>query len=747
MKRALWIALCVIFAALIAAGCGGKDNNDSNKGSDKDRGGGGGLPAATADDWATYGYDLRNTRNVPHTQITPQNVKDLGLAWSVDLQKEVDGLPGGQQTTALKLDDTLYVSTSYNHVFALDAKDGSVKWHWAPDNIGVFKNFGVTANRGVAICDDAIFEATLDMHIVKLDPDTGKLIKRIAIEDIVPEAKSEYGYYESSAPICYKDKLYLGASGGDNGVRGFVMAYNAKDLTAAWDNPLYTVPAEGQGWRKSGRFHGGGAVWTPVTIDEETGLVYFSSGNPSPDFFAQLRPGNNPDTNTLFAVDAETGDVKWKQQQIKSDQWDYDTAQPPMVFDAKLADGQRRVASVGTKEGLWFYYDAKTGEPLNGSGLQVVDEFDHQPLVPGKSVTVSPSTLGGVNYAPQSFDPTTNIAVVASIDSKSELTQVKSADEVDKDRVRGDVDTGAVNGFGSTPKGWHDSGNVYGIDMTTGKVKWKVDTPEPERGGTTTTASGLGFVGGGDGVLRAIDLKSGKVVWSFQTGAQIAAAPTIYMYGGDEYVVIPIGGTFTSSQGGKMSKILAFKLGGDKTQLQAPNLKPADNGGGEITKSDNPLQSYLTLTPDKKVQITVVGAAGSQGGGMNFNGYARGSMTFTVPTDSKVVMVFRNGSDTVPHSAMVTGSDEVNKAKDFSEAFDGSAMPDAATGIQSGSAQFEFTADKAGTYAIVCAVPGHSAAGMWITFKVEDGVKPSVSTKDGKNFTLDQATGANAMVH
>jgi glucose dehydrogenase len=356
---------------------------------------------------------------------------------------------------------------------------------------------------------------TLDMRLVAVDADTGKLSKEIFVYDDVPDAKPRFGYYETAAPVCYKGKVIIGSSGAENGVRGFVTAFNASDLKAAWPRPYWTVPPEGRDWRSHGRFHGGGTSWMPATIDADTDTMYFSTGNPSPLFFPRLRPGPNPKVNAVVALDVNSGKEKWWRQQTAPDEWGYDTAQPPQLIDAKVRGKDRKLVSVATKEGTWFAYDASTGEPVY-QRVRLVDRVKHPPLKPGKPVVVSPGPLGGVNYAPASYDPTTNSVINVTIESRSRLIQARNAADVDKNRVRGDPDTGAIIDFRTTPRGWHDDGGLVAVDVGTGRVRWKVKTPEPNRGGVTTTATGIGFFGGGDGVLTAFDTKTGRFLWEFQ---------------------------------------------------------------------------------------------------------------------------------------------------------------------------------------------------------------------------------------
>src|ERR687891_642668 len=606
-KRA-WLALvsaaAVAAVAFVAAGCGGDSGGETA----------GTVPAGLSEsEWGSYSNTYEQTRYVPFTEIDKDNLDELGRVFTVDFQKIDPEVPGGQQNNPLMVDGVLYVTTSFNHVFAVDAKTGDVRWHFAPSRIGSFKNFGVSTNRGVAYGDGTLYMLTLDMRVIAIDAKTGELVKEVRISDAIQDARPEFGYYESAAPIYYEGKLLIGSSGGDNGSRGFVMAYNADDLTPAWEQPYWTIPPEGQGWRSRGRFHGGGAVWTPVTIDPETDTAYFSVANPSPDFFPELRPGPNPKTNSVVAVDVNTGREKWWRQQLPGDSWDYDTAASPVVATAELDGEERKVVSVGTKEGVWFAYDAESGEPIY-ERVQIIAKVDH-------------------------------------------------------DRVRGDVDTGAINGFGEPIPGYRDYGLLTAIDMDSGEVAWKAKTPLPERGGITTTASGLLFAGGSDGVLRALDAESGKVLWTFQTGAQIASAPTIYELDGKEYLAITSGGTFTSANGGKRSKLEVFALGGDTTQSAAPDVTAPAGPLGAPAQEQPSEQQYLSFgSQPKTLELTLVGAQGAAAGGMNFNGYSRGAMVARVPRGYRLEVTFRNQSAQVPHSAMVTTTDQVDRTQGFTPA-------------------------------------------------------------------------------
>ena len=524
--------------------------------------------AAAGDaNWVHWGNTVDENRYSPASQITPSNVGQLGRTFIVDLNKLIPGIKKGQQSYPLEINGTLYFTSANDQVFAVNATTGDLFWKWAPPNLAVFANFGIVANRGVAYCDGRIFELTLDMQIAALDASSGKLLQEVPIANAVPGAYANYGYSETSAPICYNGTLIIGAAGSDYGVRGFVMAYHANDLTPAWSNPMWTIPPAGTEWRKAARIVGGCTNWTPSTVDPTTNTLYIGTAAASPAYYPSLRPGPDPRCTSLLSINLANGKLNWWQQQLSSNQWAYDSSQPPLVYTTKIGGKTRRIVSIATMEGMWFAYDAKTGQPI-WQRVKVIDNVEHPDLQPGKTVAVYPSSLGGLNYSPASFDPQTGYVYNAAAETAVAMQQQTPAQEKQQQLLLGNTFLGLANGdFGAyLQSGWRDYGSVSAIDVSTGKRVWKFTDPEPERGGPTTTAGGVGFVGDGDGNLRAFDVKTGDVLWKFQTGAQIAAGPTVYTVNGTEYVAITVGGTTTSSSGGtKASQLQVFTLGADQT--------------------------------------------------------------------------------------------------------------------------------------------------------------------------------------
>jgi len=498
----------------------------------------------------------------------------MGRAFTFDLNRVVPGIKKGMQNYPIVVDGTMYVTSNDSQVFAVNAANGDLLWRYAPDNVATYRNGGIIVNRGVAVCDGKVFELTTDMTIVALDPKTGQQLARVPISHAVKDAKSSYGYSESSAPVCANHKLIFGAAGSEYGVRGFVMAYRTSDLAPAWANPFWTIPPNSTEWRKAARLVGGCTVWTPSTVDLSTHTLYFGTAAASPAYYPSLRPGADPRCSSLVAVDLSTGKLKWWQQLVTGNQWSYDAAQPPLVYTTKISGKDRRVVSQATMEGVWFAFDATTGQPIY-ERVKVIDNVEHPNLKPGKPVAVYPASIGGLNYSPASFDPQNHYIYNAAAETAAVFVQQLPAEQKHKAMLAGDVYLGLANGdYGSyLQSGWRDYGSVSAIDVATGKQVWKVKVPEPERGGVTTTDSGLAFSGGGDGVLRAFDAKTGKVLWTFQTGFQIADGPSIYSIDGKEYVAVGVGGTPTSSGGGTVAaQVQVFALGGSSTQSTAPRI-------------------------------------------------------------------------------------------------------------------------------------------------------------------------------
>ncbi|GIO10982.1 alcohol dehydrogenase [Cohnella xylanilytica] len=514
------------------------------------------VTGKTFENFGTYGFDLNNTRHVPYKGITADNVKDLGVIWSADLKTLDKDVKNGNQCYPVVVDGVAYITTSGNQVFAFDSVTGNQLWHWKPpaEQAANYSKAGIIANRGVAVGEGKVFMLTIDNTIVALDQKTGELVKQVQIADSVQGVSLENGNYETTAPVYYNGNIYIGSSGGDNGIRGFVMAYKASDLSPAWQTPFWTVPPKGQDWLANSKFQGGGAVWNPPAIDKDTGIMYFGVGNPAPDFYGKNRPGANPHTDSVVALDSKTGKLIWAKQEISHDLWDYDAAASPMILNAKVKGKTQKVVVQGGKSGQWWAWDAKTGDVI-WDGVPFAKISHKEPTPEG--VLVYPGVLGGENYAPETFDPATNYALIPGIEQPSLLKSAKSEAEASTPDMPGAKAFGTT--MGETPANAENYGTITAIDLNTGKKVYQIKTTNPQRGGLTSTDTGLAFFGELDGKINALDIKAGKVIWTFQTaGDNIQAAPALFTVDGKTYMI------FTS--GGTKPKVYVFGLGGDKTQ-------------------------------------------------------------------------------------------------------------------------------------------------------------------------------------
>ncbi|MEH7236436.1 outer membrane protein assembly factor BamB family protein [Bacillus sp. JJ1562] len=521
-------------------------------------------------DYPSFGYDLGLTRHVPYDEITKENVKEVGLVWSKKFKEINPDIPNGNQNYPVVIEGVAYVSTSMNFVYAFDAITGDVIWEWIPPQeiIENAKRTGmINTNRGVAVADGKVFMITNNVGLVSIDQNTGETVKYVKISEYFPDLTPENGYYETTAPTYFDGKIFVGSSGGDNGVRGFEMAFNASDLTPAWDEPFWTVPPKGEDWLADGLFGGGGAVWMLPSVDEETGTLYFSAGNPAPDFYGESRPGANPHTNSVLAVDADTGKLKWAQQQISHDLWDYDTADSPTVYTATINGEKRRVVAVGTKGGEWFVYDAKSGEPIYKN--VPFAKIDHPAPTP-EGTLVYPGILGGQNYAPNTYDPVLNFDLIPSIEQGAIIKTAKNEEEAGQNTGGG---RGGAQAFGTSyaPPADEDAyGTITAFDLNTGKQVWQIETPDAQRGGLTSTATGITFYGELDGKVNALDTETGEILWTYQTtGKTISAAPSIFVVDGKQYIMI--------TSAGSDPQVFVFALGGEQNQAESGESEEAED--------------------------------------------------------------------------------------------------------------------------------------------------------------------------
>ena len=505
--------------------------------------------------------NYEQTRFFPNKQINIQNVKNLVPAWIFQTEI-VDSL----ETSPIVVNGIMYVTTSYNHVYALDAKTGSEIWHYK-QKLGPITTYCCGPNnRGVAVSGDKVFMATLDAKVVALNAKTGRVVWEQQIAD------PELGYSETMAPSVVGNKLLIGTNGGEYGIRGFVKALDIatgkvlwtfntipKNSVGVWATHDATgrdmkrdIPAEKAALKKLGDPYKtlGGGVWQNPAVDEATGKIYFVVGNPSPDLDGSIRPGDNLYTDSLVSVDLETGKYSCHFQYIAHDVWDLDAVSPPVITQVKNKKGEMIKGILhGGKSGHIYVHDAKDCSLIRYSQAMVPQE-DMWSLPTKDGKRMLPGANGGVEWSPLGVNPELNLAYAIN------LHQPMTYHVESSPYPGGKLWLGGAFKVIATEEQW---GNITAVDYNTGKIKWKVKTEQPMIGGILPTAGGLVFAGEGNGMFKAYDADTGSMLWKFQAGAGVNAPPSSYTVDGQQYIVVAAGGNaqLNYKYG---NNIIAFKL-------------------------------------------------------------------------------------------------------------------------------------------------------------------------------------------
>lgn len=499
---------------------------------------------ADANNWLHVNGNYSNTRYSPATQINKANVSNLKAAYV--FQTEV---LESMETAPLVVNGVMYLTTSFNHVYAIDAVTGQELWHYAHKMGPITTYCCGPNNRGVAMFNDTVFMGTLDAKLVALDVKTGTVKWETQIAD------PELGYSETMAPSVVDGKVLIGTNGGEYGIRGFVRAYDAETGKQLWN--FNTVPensvgvwathdatgrslnrdikAEKAALKKLGDPYKtlGGGVWMTPAVDVASRTVFFVVGNPSPDLDGSLRPGDNLYTDSMVAVDLDTGKYKWHYQYLAHDVWDLDSVSPPVLIDAKDAKGNVVPAVIhGGKTGHVYVHDRATGKLLRFSEAMVPQENMY--ALPTKEGTrMLPGANGGVEWSPMAFSPRTNFTYAMNLHQPMTY-HVESSPYPEGKLWLG----GAFKAIPSEEQ-W---GNITAVDVNTGKIGWQVKTEQPMIGGVLATAGDLVFTGEGNGLFKAYNAVTGEVLWQFNCGAGVNAPPVTYTVDGKQYIAVAAGG-------------------------------------------------------------------------------------------------------------------------------------------------------------------------------------------------------------
>jgi alcohol dehydrogenase (cytochrome c) len=496
--------------------------------------------------WLHYGKDYEMTRYSGLSQINRDNVKSLKPAWNLSF-----GILEGQDSQAVAVNGTLYVTTSFNRVIAVNAMTGDIIWKYERELPGdVFPKLCCdVVNRGVAVYKNKVYLATLDAHVVALDNQTG---------DVVWDKKiGDYTYAETFTimPLAVNNKIVFGTAGAEYGVRGWIAAIDADTGAPAWKT--YTIPGPGEPgndtWGGDSWKYGGGSAWITGSYDKETNLLYWPVGNPGPDFDRHVRPGDNLFSNSTLVLNADSGKIQSYFQYTPNDPYDYDGVNENVLVNL----GGKKLWIHGDRNGHLYGMDrANTRKTKSGREhicvwaselLQV--NWVKQPIDPKKdncrpvfnypemdvvydrvTTNIAPSLDGGKEWHPLAVSLRTKMAYVPVYDFTMDLQAKKM------EWKRGEWYLGAkVITFNA------GAGQTKAYDAATGELVWARSQSWPATGGLLATGGGLAFYGDPDGHFNAVNDETGEHLWSFQVGSGVHGNPTTYTAGGKQYVAIVYG--------------------------------------------------------------------------------------------------------------------------------------------------------------------------------------------------------------
>ena len=496
--------------------------------------------------WLLYGGNYANYRHSPIEELTPEAVPNLRVAWSfptgTDRQFEV---------SPVVYDGIMYISSSYNRLFALDAATGELFWrydHQLPSDLRVCCG---PVNRGVAIAGDAVLMATLDARLLAFNRLSGEILWDIEITDY------RDGFAATAAPLVVGDLAIIGIAGGEFGIRGFFDAYDIATGRRVWRH--YTVPAEGEAgvetWAGESYLTGGAPTWNAGAYDPDTNTLFWTTGNPAPDWNGDEREGDNLYSDAVIALDPATGERKWYFQFTPHDVWDYDGNTQIFLVDLMRNGREVKALVQANRNGYFYILDRTDGRFISASPYVQVNwatiAEDGRPIVnpealPSEdpSVRVCPGHLGGMNGAwTGALNPGLGLAFIPAVES-CEFYQKGIVAFVPGQMFLGggyelvDVEAELSHGI------------LAAIDVTTGEVRWRYQDPLPLMAGALSTEGGVVFTGNQSGFALAFNAETGEEVWRHRLGAGVRSQPIAYKADGRVFVAIGAGnGTFLASTG------------------------------------------------------------------------------------------------------------------------------------------------------------------------------------------------------
>jgi alcohol dehydrogenase (cytochrome c) len=493
---------------------------------------------ATREDWPHYNGQPSAWRYSALDQVNVHNVKRLVPVWVF----QTGDYEGGLQATPIVVDGVMYLSTSHNRVYAIDAVTGRELWQYVYDYPKDMTTAYGPWNRGVAVSQGRVFMGTIDNHVVALEQRNGRELWKVNVEDF-----KQCGCNITGAPLVVKDKVIVGVTAGDSAHRGYLNAFDVKTGRHVWR--FWTIPGPGEkgheSWAGDSWKYGGGSTWMTGSYDPDLDLVYWSVGNPAADFYGGDRKGDNLYTDSVIALDPDTGKLKWHHQQIPHDVWDFDTAYENVLLDLPVNGKPRKVLLNVNKGGYTFVVDRTNGEFITAwpvarninwiSGISPKGELlgRNEPEL-GKPKVLCPSIGGGRQWNQATYSPLTGWFYSTGIEWCQEVVARKEEPEEGKVYFGGEFKL-------VPPIHGKPGGHLSAFDPLSGKRMWTYEYKYPLLAAAVSTAGDLVFTGDAEGRFFALHARTGARLWSFQTGSGHRGGPITYSVRGKQFVATPSG--------------------------------------------------------------------------------------------------------------------------------------------------------------------------------------------------------------
>jgi len=524
--------------------------------------------------WLMYSNTYNGWRFSRLNQIDTGNVGRLKLKWVYQMRTQEK-----VETTPLVVDGIMYVTRPDNDIIALDAETGRALWTYEYRNPPKLYPCCGRVNRGVAMLGNRLFMNTLDMHVIAIDAKSGRELWKTEMYDYTESG----GYAATGAPLVVKDKVIVGMAGGEHPISGFLDAYDAATGKRVWR--FHTIPQPGEPnfgtWAGDSWKTGGVSTWNSGSYDPESNTVFWGTSNPWPDYNRDFRAGDNLYSCSVLALDPDTGKLKWHFQFTPGDTHDWDSTQIPILLDGEFRNHQRKLMAWANRNGFVYLLDRSDGRFLLAKSYvkptwaRGFDDKGRPDVIPGNDPTpegidtVWPGVDGGANWMSHSYSPLSRLLYVFAREERrvftknavrhgageEDITNAAPSAKAGGGTRRGAGNTAGAGIFGAggnLPGGGMTGrsarfapeeswGKVVAIDPLTGVIKWEHKVLSPPWGGVMSTAGNLVFAGTIEGVVFALDARTGERLWYFGGNDRVYSSPISYLANGKQYVSLPVG--------------------------------------------------------------------------------------------------------------------------------------------------------------------------------------------------------------